>query len=345
MQAEIIICTPFNTALIWLEGDRTAVPNPLYGHFSHILLDEVGQAKEPEMLIPLQFCSSDTAVVLCGDPKQLGPVVHAPVARERGLNVSMLERLRQQGAGFVPTIELVEQYRGHPHLLHISSELFYGSRLVSSTMCSGKNTLDLRAWGIAPQPTKAGFPLVFCALDGEDEHEPDTPCFHNPKEAEYIANELIPSLLAANSALNQDRKSIGVITPYRSQVVRIRRLLRRRRLNDVRVGTVEDYQGQEQRVVVVSVVRSSPKWLDWDKTNDMGILDSKRFNVSITRAQALMCIVGNPQLLQMERHWRALLQYCHRKDVVIGKMPLSVCSSTPIPDTPFIRDLSHVPQS
>ena len=33
---------------------------------------------------------------------------------------------------------------------------------------------------------------MFAAAHGVDEHEPDTPCFHNPVEADYIANEVSP---------------------------------------------------------------------------------------------------------------------------------------------------------
>ena len=76
----------------------------LFLHGRHVNLHpciQVGQAIEPEVLIPLQFCSASTSVVLCGDPQQLGPHVSSPLAVHRGLNVSMLERLWRQGKGVV----------------------------------------------------------------------------------------------------------------------------------------------------------------------------------------------------------------------------------------------------
>jgi hypothetical protein len=50
--------------------------------FTHVLVDEAGQATVPETLVPLRMTSGKTtrAVVLAGDPKQLGPVVHASSA-------------------------------------------------------------------------------------------------------------------------------------------------------------------------------------------------------------------------------------------------------------------------
>ena len=65
------------------------------------------------------------------------------------------------------------------------------------------------------------------------------------------------------------------------------------------VGTVEEFQGQERRVVVVSTVRSSPEYLATDFQHKLGFLaNPKRFNVAITRARALLVVVGNPYLLQ-----------------------------------------------
>lgn len=36
----------------------------------------------------------------------------------------------------------------------------------------------------------------------------------------------------------------------------------------------------------------------------------KRFNVAITRAKALLVVVGSPQVLAADENWRQLLQHC-----------------------------------
>jgi len=64
------------------------------GHFTHIFIDEAGQATEPEAFIAIKtMADSKTNIVLSGDPHQLGPVLRSPVARTLGLELSYLERL------------------------------------------------------------------------------------------------------------------------------------------------------------------------------------------------------------------------------------------------------------
>jgi helicase MOV-10 len=64
------------------------------GHFSHIVIDEAGQADEPLAMIPIMaFSDAHTNVILAGDPNQLGPVIKSPTAAGAGLGRSYLERL------------------------------------------------------------------------------------------------------------------------------------------------------------------------------------------------------------------------------------------------------------
>lgn len=64
------------------------------GHFSHIFIDEAGQGKEPELMVPIKSIADEhTNVVLAGDNQQLGPIVHSGTARTLGLKQSYLARL------------------------------------------------------------------------------------------------------------------------------------------------------------------------------------------------------------------------------------------------------------
>ena len=64
------------------------------GHFTHIFVDEAGQAVEPESTIPIKtMADNQTNVILSGDPKQLGPIVRSDLALSLKLGVSYLDRL------------------------------------------------------------------------------------------------------------------------------------------------------------------------------------------------------------------------------------------------------------
>jgi len=81
IEKTIIVCT-------LVTAGRLVSANFPSKHFTHIFIDEAGQATEPETLIPLAGIFESeygSQVVLAGDPKQLGPVLRSPVAIERGL--------------------------------------------------------------------------------------------------------------------------------------------------------------------------------------------------------------------------------------------------------------------
>jgi len=107
---------------------------------------------------------------------------------------------------------------------------------------------------------------------------------------------------------------IAVITPYHAQRIKILNLLHRDpKTRNIKVGSVEEFQGQERRIVIISTVRSSTDFITADITRMLGFVASPhRFNVAVTRAQALLIVVGNPIVLSLDPLWRAFLNYVHR---------------------------------
>lgn len=96
------------------------------------------------------------------------------------------------------------------------------------------------------------------------------------------------------------------------QVKKLRLLLRARDLGAVRVGTVDDFQGQEARIIFISTVLSRPADVPVGNGRITGAVlapsvaadpalgffrNPNRFNVAITRAQALMVVLGHPLVL------------------------------------------------
>lgn len=50
-------------------------------NFSHIFIDEAGQSSEGEIWLSLSLATPETSIILCGDPRQLGPVIPLDISR------------------------------------------------------------------------------------------------------------------------------------------------------------------------------------------------------------------------------------------------------------------------
>ncbi|KAK6913964.1 DNA2/NAM7 helicase, helicase domain [Dillenia turbinata] len=294
----IIITTYTSAFLLYEEGIAR-------GHFSHIFLDEAGQATEPETMVPISnLCRRETTVILAGDPLQLGPVVYSRDAETYGLGKSFLERLSEcnfyiEGDKNYVT-KLVRNYRCHPHILCLPSKLFYKGELIA---CK-KDTKSLMNWDFLPNKE---FTVSFVGIQGCDEREGNNPSWFNRIEASKIV-EIIKKLTAGGDLKMDD---IGVITPYRQQVLKIRKALENLNMEDLKVGSVEQFQGQEKEVIIISTVRSTVKHNEFDRVHSLGFLSNpKRFNVAITRAKSLLVLIGNPHIICKDPNWDQLLRYC-----------------------------------
>lgn len=66
-------------------------------------------------------------------------------------------------------------------------------------------------------------------------------------------------------------------------------------------------------MIMVSTVRSNQNFISFDINHTLGfVANPRRFNVAITRAKALLIIVGDPIILSLDPMWRKFLNYIHR---------------------------------
>uniref|UniRef100_A0A8D0PQ39 RNA helicase n=1 Tax=Sus scrofa TaxID=9823 RepID=A0A8D0PQ39_PIG len=301
-------------------------------HFTHIFIDEAGHSMEPESLVAiaglLEVKEADNPggqLVLAGDPRQLGPVLRCPLTQKHGLGYSLLERLLTYNAlykkgpdGYNPQFitKLLRNYRSHPTILDIPNQLYYEGELQACADVVDRERFC--RWEGLP---RQGFPIIFHGVMGKDEREGNSPSFFNPEEAATVTSYL-KQLLTSSSKKGKARlspRSVGVISPYRKQVEKIRHCITKldkelRGLDDIKdlkVGSVEEFQGQERSVILISTVRSSQSFVQLDLDFNLGFLKNpKRFNVAVTRAKALLIVVGNPLLLGHDPDWKAFLEFC-----------------------------------
>ncbi|CAN9511896.1 unnamed protein product [Ophioblennius macclurei] len=298
------------------------------GHFSHVFVDEAGQAVEPECVIAIAglLSAEKGQLVLAGDPKQLGPIVRSPLATQYGLGLSLLERLmnsnvlyqKSSDSGHYDTrfvTKLLRNYRSHAAILAIPNELFYGSELQVFADQWERETYC--TWEYLP---RKGFPVIFHGVMGKDEREANSPSFFNVTEIEVLVDYLtkLMETQGKKGLPKLSAKDIGIIAPYRKQVEKIQKALRSvpalskgLDLKELKVGSVEEFQGQERKIIMVSAVRSSVNYVKFDKDFNIGFLSNeKRFNVAITRAKSLLIVVGNPVILNKDPTWKKFISYC-----------------------------------
>ncbi|CAK9831685.1 Putative helicase mov-10-B.1 [Anthophora retusa] len=287
-------------------------------HFSYVFIDEASQSTELESLIPLTLIASQNErnegtlhaqIIIAGDPHQLGPMIKCKRITHL-LGTSFLERLmecepykKSDGYNSRYITKLIRNYRSKEAILRIPNELFYDNELLCYSDSNINNiTSD---WSILSNST---FPIIFLAVEGNEIRVPSNSVY-NEKEVTVITKCTKKLMRAKLGTRKINQNDIGIITPFKEQTVKIQKSINMHKLNNISVGTVEKFQGQEREIILLSTVRS--KSFEHDGKEHIGFLSNpKRFNVALTRAKNLLIIVGNPSVLCKDRYWNALWEYC-----------------------------------
>jgi DNA replication ATP-dependent helicase Dna2 len=224
--------------------------------FDMAIIDEAGQLTEP---LTLGLILRGKRFALIGDDRQLPPVV-----RTSGLARSMFERLKSETSNVTM---LETQYRMHPDIMDVSNRLFYDG-LLRAGVSSGER--------IPPD----GTPVVFIPVESERAGR------SNAAEAQVVV-DLVRSLMHDHAVRAE---SIGVVSPFRAQVVLLRQMLAG---IPVTVDTVERFQGGERDIMILSFARSHRTGF---------VFDHRRLNVAITRARCKLVVVAHPELFRKSRY-------------------------------------------
>jgi DNA replication ATP-dependent helicase Dna2 len=240
--------------------------------FEMSIIDEAGQLTEP---LTLGLTLRSRRFVLVGDDRQLPPVV-----RTRELTHSMFERLKRDAErDRTDNLTLLDtQYRMHPQIMAVSNKLFYDGRLRS---------------GVSPEDRlpPEGAPVMMVPVNSVAEGRV------NSAEAEAIV-ELVRYY---RIDLRVPADAIGVVSPFRAQVVLLRKLLAQ---TGVSVDTVERFQGGERDIMILSLVRCQGGGF---------VFDERRLNVAITRARRKLVFVAHPDLFRNSKYeWISTFTETHR---------------------------------
>ncbi|WP_287267166.1 AAA domain-containing protein [Mesorhizobium sp.] len=282
--------------------------------FDLVIIDEAARCTASELLVPLQ---SARWAVLVGDQAQLEPHHEPDVVAEvalrtgiakREIKRSDFERVFSTGYGRKASFSLRTQYRMLPPIGQLVSESFYPTLKLNP----GRTTPEVEPSLLPADLDKV---LTWVETDGlgsaGHEQRKENSSRINVAEADAIialidgwhAHEPFVKWLTTQE---KHPAGIGIICMYAEQRNLIEKRLRQSSLGyllerHVKVGTVDSYQGKENPIIVLSLVRN----------NDHGILESgvrkiqegflstpNRINVAVSRAMDRLVIVG------ARRRWR-----------------------------------------
>jgi uncharacterized protein len=269
-------------ALALVGGTSFAWTRPQYRDAVDVLI--VDEAAQVALANVVAASAAAQSLILFGDPAQLEQPqrgVHPP-----GAGVSALEYLIGDEARTMPRelgVFLPKTWRLHPSLCAFTSNVFYEDRLEPALDLSRQSVL-----GVSPFPEHG---LCFVPV----EHRGNTN--RSDEEIDAVA-AIVERLLRPGTGRfrrkNGSEEALGasdilVVAPYNAQVA----ALRQRLPADVRVGTVDKFQGKEAPIVIYSLTTSSaadaPRGLEF-------LYSLNRLNVATSRAQALVILVASPEL-------------------------------------------------
>ena len=269
-----------------------------------LLVEEAGEILESHILTALG--PETKQMVLIGDHKQLRPKVHWDLSVEKGdgfdLNRSLFERLVIKG---YPHQTLRQQHRMRPEISALARELTYPD-LVDAPRTQSRP--DLR-----------GFQdnLIFVNHAVSEDEQTEAEAWSTSSLSKRNTFEAKMTLRCVRYLGQQGYRTDNIVTltPYLGQLSLLRDELSKENdpvLNDldhhdmvraglmpsasgevnkppIRISTIDNYQGEESDIVIVSLTRSNVR-------QNIGFMSSpERLNVMLSRARNALIMIGDAE--------------------------------------------------
>ena len=319
-EARVIGCTTsgvvMNQALLCAAGAKV------------LMIEEAAEIMEPLVLTSLSDACEH--VIMIGDHKQLRPKAeHYPLTVESGnghnLNESLFERL----AKTMEVATLSTQWRMNPEIALIPKLITYPELLnAPCTMLPPPEFATIK--GLRNDYVGDGR-VVF--IDHREPEDLRDELASSQGEAVSKTNKhevaMVVAIVRYLCQQGYNPSNLVVLTPYLGQLLKLQEALSadwtvlvgdldfaeaKQHLDDlagfnvggaaargeqcVRVATIDNYQGEEADIPIISLVRSNAD-------NSIGFLqEPERVNVMLSRAKRCEIIIGNSEVLQAARQAR-----------------------------------------
>ncbi|KAF3923850.1 hypothetical protein ABW21_db0205876 [Orbilia brochopaga] len=351
LKSKRIIAATTNGAAKHLSEIAAAAPKIL-------IIEEAAQILEAHVIAALH--PGVEQIVMIGDHKQLRPrcdtyeLTHDSNCGYN-LDISMFERLTSTNFPF-NTLEI--QHRARPEIADIIRMLTYRNLKDATSVSRYENVRGLQ---------KNVFWMHHMNKESSAENVSvrSSVTFKNSSKINKFEAEMVVSIVRYLGGQGYSSDNIAVITPYLGQVALISKLIRQKSQFDVMlsqmdyhelvraglmeqrdaslitkyvdVRTVDQFQGSDRDIVIVSMVRCNAE-------RNIGFLKSaERTNVMLSRARKGLIIIGDlytpcgrPEVNGTA--WPDVMHLLHQRGAVIGGIPI-VC-----PRHPFQKYLCETPE-
>lgn len=261
-----------------------SLKNSLSSHFiyDYLIIDEASQM---DLATAVLVFSTAKNVVIVGDQMQLPNILSK--RKQKMINAiwkmqkayeypsyyyaaknSILDSVLQIWKD-APVTLLREHYRCHPQIVNFFNQKFYHNQLIVMTKDCGESKV-LAAYRTVPGNHARGH--------------------INQRQIDVIKQEILPALES------QGYQNIGIITPYNSQVDKLRQQLGKA----YEISTVHKFQGREKDVIILSSV---------DNVIGPFTDNANLFNVAVSRATHSLNVVISANKQNENTNYGDLVRY------------------------------------
>ncbi|KAL8290332.1 hypothetical protein RQP46_002590 [Phenoliferia psychrophenolica] len=182
---------------------------------------------------------------------------------------------------------LTTQYRFNEKIMRFPSEALYDGELIAADSVKDRVLSDLPG---VEKDEDLDEPVVFIDTAGAAMFERKQSADESSLGSESKSNENEAALVIAYVdtllAANVPAEAIAIVSPYNSQVSLLASLIHPNH-PEVEIASIDSFQGREQEVVIISLVRSNEEGI-------VGFLsEQRRLNVAMTRPRRQLVVVGD----------------------------------------------------
>ena len=269
-----------------------------------MIVEEAAEVFEAHIVASLT--ASCQHLILIGDHQQLrpNPTVYE-LCKRYNLDVSLFERLIRSGLSHN---RLDIQHRMLPAISKLIVPHIY------------KDLQDHESVHAYPAIKGVGSNLFFIDHNQKENAVQEGQSKVNEHEAKFL-QELCRYFLKQG----YPGEKITILTTYSGQLFAFKKLMQRKDFPGVTVTTVDNYQGEENDIILLSLVRSNHE-------GQIGFLKTdNRVCVALSRARHALIAIGNfVQLAEHSPLWRNIVEYLHNGKMIDSSLLLKSSCRHPL---------------